>query len=94
MPAFLVSLLAYLIPVLVSAAGKILLALGIGVVSFAGVSLLTDQVMQYVQSNMSVLPNTVIQFLTMFKMLTCLNIILSAYVGKFTVQGIKKFVIT
>lgn len=93
MPAFIAALLAWLGPVLVSSVGKVLAALGIGVISYAGISTLTDSLFAYVESNMAGIPYAVIQFIAMFKMMTAVNMICSAYVGKFAIEGIKKLVI-
>ncbi|MDR2173314.1 MAG: DUF2523 domain-containing protein [Burkholderiales bacterium] len=92
MPAFLISFLAFLAPVLKSVAGQILASLGVGFISYMGVSALTDSMFAYVQGNMAGIPYASVQFLYMFKLLTCINMILSAYVGKFVVSGAKKLI--
>jgi hypothetical protein len=92
MPAFLVAFLSFLKPIFLSVVGTVIAALGISFISYLGVNTLTESLFTYVQSNMSGLPSDAIQFLYMFKILTCFNMICSAYVGKFAVSGTKKLI--
>lgn len=67
---------------------RILVALGIGAVSYVGVLVVVTQLTDAIASNYSGLPADVIQILRIAKIPNALNIIISAFVTALTVRGL------
>jgi hypothetical protein len=67
---------------------RILVALGVGAVSYVGVLVVTTQLTDAIAANYSGLPSDAIQILRIAKIPNALNIIISAFVTSLTVRGL------
>ena len=96
MPAFIVLLLGTLGPILMSVAGRVLVGLGIAVVTFAGVDLALNALKVDVFSQLSGLPATILTVLYLTRVDQAINLIFSALVASVAIQGlqgaVKRFV--
>lgn len=88
MPAFVAWIIGALGPALMSVAGRVLVALGIGVVTFAGVDAALTALKTSAFANFSGLPATVLTVLYLTKVDLAINIIFSALLGNIAMRGI------
>lgn len=87
MPAFIYALLVGLSSVLSSVLFQVLFALGVGFVSFTGISLVLSQLHAFAATQWSALPATVLQVMGLLRVDQALNLIISAAAVRFTLQG-------
>ena len=88
MPAIVAWILGALGPVLMSVAGRVLLALGIGVVTFAGVDVAITSIKTNALSNLTGLPSTILAVFFQTKIDQAINIVFSAILGNYAMRGI------
>lgn len=88
MPVFLTSLLGGLIGISGSIAGRVLLALGISVLTYTGTNAALDFLKTQAVSAFSGLPSQVIGMLAVMKVGQCISIIFSAIVARQVQQGL------
>ncbi|MCX7206986.1 MAG: DUF2523 family protein [Proteobacteria bacterium] len=93
MPALLaIPWIAALIGGLVSAAatfaGRALIGLGVGVVTYTGFKMVLEKLQSDVISSFQGLPVAVIEVLGLLEVDTCVSILFSAYLGKMVVSGL------
>ena len=98
MPVFLASLLGGLISISGSIAGRVLLALGISVLTYTGTNAALDFLKGQAIAALSGLPFQVLGMLATMKVGQCLSIVFSAIVARQVQQGlsgdsIKKWVL-
>lgn len=70
---------------------KVLTALGVGIVSYAGFSTLIDQVTAHIISNMNGIEPAYLQIITLFGIPESVSITLGAFTTAATVMTLKKF---
>ena len=87
MPAFVYAWLVGLVPVLTGTTFQILTALGLGVATFTGVTVAVDQLHAFAASNWGQLPTATLQIFGLLRIDQALNLMLSAVVVKFTLNG-------
>lgn len=98
MPAFIAVILGGLIQICGSLVGRVLVALGLSVVTYSGLSVSIDFLkMQAVTAALS-LPPEVVGMLSVLKVGTCISIIFSAMAARLLINGltgdtIKKWVL-
>lgn len=88
MPVFLASLLGGLIEIAGSMAGRVLIALGISVVTYSGTNAALDFLKTQAVSSFSGLPVQVMGMLATMKVGQCISIIFSAMVARQVQQGL------
>lgn len=88
MPLFVSYLLGGLLNLAGSLAGKVLIGLGISVVTYTGVSTSIDWLKTGVITSLSGLPQNVIGMLSLMHVGSCVSMIFSAVVVKYTLSGL------
>lgn len=88
MPVFLAALGGVLINVAATIAGRVLIALGIGVVTFTGLSGSMTWLKTQALSSLSGLPADAVALIAYLQVGTCINIIVSAIAVRATLQGL------
>jgi len=88
MPAFLAALLGGLINSAGTIVGKVLISLGIGYVTYTGLSESLDWLQTQLSSSFSGLPPEALQVLSALKVGQALAIILSAMAGRLVLNGL------
>lgn len=88
MPLFLAALLPMIGPALVK---RVLIALGIGLVTYKVSTVTLDIISSQIQSHVSAMPSIVLQMCSLYGLPDFLGIILGAYSTSFTLTVIKKF---
>lgn len=88
MPAFVYALLVGFASVVSSVAFQVLIALGIGFVTFTGISVGLTSLHDFAVSQWTALPVAVLQVLGLVKVDQALNLIISAAAARFTLQGL------
>lgn len=95
MPSILVMLLGGLVRIAGQLATQVLIALGIGIVTYTGASAGIDALKAQAISSFSGLPSEVFAILGLLKIGTCLNIVFSAITARMAFTGtsstIKRF---
>lgn len=69
---------------------RVLVALGIGMVTFAGFQLSVNAAKSYVQSNFSGLPSDVVHILGLLKVDVAINIVFAAVITRAVIAGMDK----
>lgn len=92
-PAFLIPFIPILTAILVSAAGRILALIGFTVVTYYGISYLTDELFNYINSISYQVDYKIRAFISMFQIIPAFKLICSAYVAKYALNGFKKVII-
>ncbi len=69
-------------------AGRALIGIGVGIVTYTGFKVLLDKVQSDVVSNLKGVPVEIIQIMGLLEVDTCVSIIFSAYLGKLIVSGL------
>lgn len=69
---------------------RVLVALGIGMVTFAGFQLSVNAAKSYVQSNFSGLPSDVVHILGLLKFDVAINIVFAAVITRAVIAGMDK----
>ena len=67
---------------------NILVAMGVGFITYSGADLAIDAVGTYVQNQMSGLPGYMLQLIGKLQMDTAISMILAAYAARFAVQAV------
>lgn len=98
MQIFVAALIGALVSAAGSLIGRILIALGIGVVSYTGVSALLSSLRSEVQGYITGMPADILPILGALKLDVAVSIIFSAIAARFALQGltsgaVKKFVL-
>lgn len=88
MPVFLASLLGGLISISGSIAGRVLLALGISVLTYTGTNAALDFLKVQALASFSALPVQVVGLLAVMKVGQCISIVFSAIVARQVQQGL------
>jgi len=88
MPYFIAMLVGALGPMLMSVAGRVLIALGIGVVTYAGIDTAITAFKTQAFTYMAGAPSTVVNILYLTKVDQAITIIFSAYLGTVAMRGI------
>jgi hypothetical protein len=84
-------LATFLLSITGSIAARVMVALGIGIVSYAALSTLADQAITAAQSNYGSISSTVLQLINLGGIGQSLGILSSALITKATMLAIKKF---
>ncbi|MCY1392145.1 hypothetical protein D3C76_250540 [compost metagenome] len=90
MPAVFIGLFSFLSTVLGPLVAKVLTSLGVGLVTYTGVTLLLDQVRDAVVSNMSASGAAYVALFGLAKVDVAINIMLGAVTARATLSGIDK----
>lgn len=88
MPVFLASLLGGLIQIAGSVAGRVMIALGISVATYTGMSVTLTWLKTQAISSITSLPPEVIGMLSTMKVGQCISIVFSAVVARQVQQGL------
>lgn len=88
MPLILATLLSGLISIVGTLAGRVLVALGIGVVAYAGIGSLLGGLIDDAVQNLSGLPADLYGLMAFLKVGNAINIISSAILARLTLQGL------
>lgn len=88
MPVFIAAILSGLITVAGHIAGRVLIALGIGVVTYTGLSMTTDWLMAQAINNLQALPADLIAILGYMKVGSFISIIASAVAARMVITGL------
>lgn len=88
MPNFVYALLVGLAPILTNVFFQILLSLGVGFVTFTGMSVALGNLHTFAASQWSGLPSAVLQVLGLLRVDQALNLLISAATVRFTLQGL------
>lgn len=88
MPAVLASLLGGLIQIAGTLAGRVLIGLGIGVVTYTGLSTSLDWLKAQALSSMAGLPADLLGLMSYLKVGVCINVITSAIAARAVIQGL------
>lgn len=89
MPAILLALGTLLLQIVGSMAGRVLVALGIGVATYTGISTTAGWVKSQAVSALLGLGPEVVGILGMLKVGVCINIIFSAMLARAVINGIQ-----
>ncbi len=71
-----------------SMVAQILLGLGIGTVTYTGLSYSLDWLKTQAIASIVTLPTNIVQLLAVMKVGTCISMVFSAYVVRLTIQGL------
>ena len=88
MPVLIASLLSGLIAIAGHIAGRVLIALGIGVVTYNGLSSSLDWLIVQSVNNLSALPSDLLSLLAYLKVGSFISIVASAVAVRFVIQGL------
>lgn len=88
MPVFLAALGGVLINIAATVAGRVLIALGIGVVTYTGLDTTLDWLKSQAINSLSGLPADFVSLIAFLKVGVCINIIASATAARFVLQGL------
>lgn len=88
MPVFIAALLGGLVSAAGSLVGRVLIALGVGFVSYQGLDVALTFVKTQTLAAISSMPVEVFQIASTLQLGTAINIMASAYVAKMTIAGL------
>lgn len=88
MPTFVAALLGGLINIAGTIVGRVLIALGISVVTYSGLDGTLSFLRDAAFSSLGGLPSNILGLLGVLKVGTCINIVTSAYVVRMTLAGL------
>lgn len=88
MPVFVAAIGGMLINLVATLAGRALIALGIGVVTYTGMSISLDWMKGQALSALSGLPSDVIGLIAYMKVGVCISIITSAIAARVLIDGL------
>lgn len=94
MPVFIAALLGGLASVAGSIVGRVLIALGIGYVSYTGVNVLLDWLKSEIYSRLNGAGSDVLGMLGTLQVDVSINILFSALAARFLLQGLTSGIIT
>lgn len=90
MPAAFVALFSFLSSIVGPLVAKVLTALGVGLVTYTGITLLLDQVRDAVVNNIGAVGASYIGLFGLAKIDVAINIMLGAVTARATISGIDK----
>jgi len=98
MPIFIAALIGGLVSAAGSFLGRMLIAAGIGIVSYTGINAGLDALKSQVQGYVTGMPADILPILYMFQLDTSISILFSAYAARLVIRGltggaVKRFVI-
>lgn len=88
MPVVLASLLGGLIQIAGTVAGRVLIGLGIGVVTYTGLSTSLDWLKSAALDQLDGLPSDLVGLMAYLKIGVCINIVTSAIAARAVIQGL------
>ncbi len=88
MPVFIAAIGGMLINIVGSLVGRVLVALGIGVVTFTGVNAALDELKVQAVQSFSALPPEVVGMLAMMKVGVAISIVTSAIAARLLLDGL------
>lgn len=88
MPTLWAALLGGLINIAGTIAGKVLIALGISVITYTGLSTTTTWLLQQAVTSFQGLPAQVLGMLALMKVGSCMSMVASAIAVRMTLQGL------
>lgn len=88
MPVFIAALLGGLVSAAGSLVGRVLIALGVGFVTYQGLDVTLTFIKTQTLTAMNSLPVEVLQIASTLQVGTAVNILASAYVAKMTIAGL------
>lgn len=88
MPVFLAALGGVLINIVGTLAGRVLIALGIGVVTYTGLSTTLDWLKSQAVSAFTGMPAQVVQLAAYLQVGTCISIVTSAMAARALINGL------
>ncbi|SPA23024.1 putative ABC-type Co2+ transport system, permease component [Cupriavidus taiwanensis] len=94
MPIWLLAVLGGLAWIVTSLVGRVLLALGLGYVSFTGLSAWVGSVKDLVLQNLYALPPEFVSVMSLVKLDTCVSILFSAISVRLVLEGLSSDTIT
>lgn len=94
MPVFLAALLGGLVSAAGSIAGRVLISLGIGYVTYQGLSTVMDYMKNLVWSNLGSLAGDILQLVSVLEVDTAINIMFSAVAARLVIRGLTGGAIT
>jgi hypothetical protein len=94
MPLFLAALLGGLVSAASSIAGRVLIALGIGYVTYTGISALLDWIKAQVISYLVGAPATIVAIMGLLKIDVAVSIVFSALAARLVLRGLTSDKIT
>lgn len=94
MPVFLAALLGGLVSAAGSIAGRVLISLGIGYVTYEGLSTAMDYMKNLVWSNLGSLASDILQLVSVLEVDTAINIMFSAVAARLVIRGLTGGAIT
>ena len=94
MPIFIASLLGGLVQVASSLVGRVLLALGIGYVTYQGLDFALAQIGQLIFANFSSVPSQVLGVMSHLQIGAAINIQLSAVAARLVLNGLTSGAVT
>jgi len=94
MPIFLAALLGGLASAAGSIVGRVLIALGIGYVTYSGLSVLIDWIKAEIFAHLMGINSTVLGIIGTLQVDTAVNIVFSAIAARFVIAGITSGAVT
>jgi hypothetical protein len=94
MPVFLLALLGGLGLIVGSLVGRVLFALGLGYVSYKGLTAFVGSIKDLILSNLGALPPEFVQVMSLVKLDTCISILFSAISVRLVLEGLSSDTIT
>ena len=88
MPAFLAFLLGGFINIAGTLAGRVLIGLGISVITYSGLTTTFDWLTTQALASFAGLPATVIGLLAVLKVGSCISMVASAIAVRLTIEGV------
>jgi hypothetical protein len=88
MPWLIAILINALIAIAGTIAGRVLLALGMGYVSYTGISFLLDGIKALVVGQLQSAPSNMVVVMSLLKIDVCINILFSALAARWALQGL------
>lgn len=94
MPIFIAALLGGLVQASASIAGRVLIALGIGYVTYQGIDLLLDSLKSQIVGLLTSVPPQFVQVLSTLKIDVAISITFSAIAARLVLQGLTSGALT
>lgn len=88
MPIFIAALGGMLINIAASLVGRVIVALGMSVITYIGVKSSLDYLLSQAVSSLLSLPSEVVDVLAIMRVGQCISIVTSAYVIRLTLNGL------
>jgi len=88
MPVFIAAILSGLIQIAGHLVGRVLIALGVGVITYTGLSTTTDWLTDQAINNLQALPSDLIAIMGYLKVGSFISIVASAVAARFLIMGL------